>query len=137
MRRTVNAYYEGSTPSVPANFMSETNKICVKHGQTKFLLCKSKNASRFRCGKCLSDAVQKRRDRIKELAVESKGGKCERCGYNKCIKALQFHHLDPKEKDFGISRKGHTRSWAKVKVEIDKCILVCANCHAEIHYENS
>jgi hypothetical protein len=80
-------------------------------------------------------AVQKRRRKIKQLSIEYKGGGCERCGYNKCSRALEFHHLDPSEKDFGIGHKGYTRSWEKVKKELDKCIMVCANCHAEIHEE--
>ena len=46
---------------------------------------------------------------------------------------MEFHHLDPKGKDFGISDKGYTRSWQKVKEELDKCIMICANCHREIH----
>lgn len=81
------------------------------------------------------EAVQKRRKKIKELAVEYKGGCCEKCGYDKCIAALEFHHIDPNEKDFGIASKGYTRSWVKLKEELDKCIMVCANCHREIHYE--
>jgi hypothetical protein len=67
------------------------------------------------------------------LSIEHKGSKCIACGYNKCIKALEFHHLDSKIKDFGISEKGYTRSWEKVKKELDKCILLCANCHREVH----
>ena len=67
------------------------------------------------------------------MAVTYKGGKCEKCGYNKCIAALDFHHLNPLEKDFSIGNKGYTRSWENIKKEIDKCILVCANCHREIH----
>ncbi len=81
------------------------------------------------------EAVQTRRQKVKELAVEYKGGECQNCGYNKCISALEFHHLNPDEKDFAISRDGNTRSWEKVKKELDKCILVCANCHREIHEE--
>mgnify|MGYP003431129005 FL=1 len=46
---------------------------------------------------------------------------------------MEFHHLDPEQKDFGIAAKGYTRSWEKVKEELDKCIMVCANCHREIH----
>lgn len=56
-------------------------------------------------------------------------------GYNKCIAALEFHHLDPNEKDFGIASSGATRTFEKIKVELDKCIMVCANCHREIHDE--
>lgn len=80
-------------------------------------------------------SVVKRRHKIKELSIEYKGGCCERCGYNKYIGALEFHHLDPNEKDFNLSKKGHCRSWEKVKIELDKCILLCANCHREIHEE--
>lgn len=80
-------------------------------------------------------AVQKRRVKIKELSIDYKGGKCEKCGYNKCKDALDFHHLNPDEKDFGIGHKGYTRAWEKIKIELDKCILVCANCHREIHAE--
>lgn len=77
--------------------------------------------------------VKKRRKNLKIEAVDYKGGKCECCGYNSCIDALEFHHLDPSEKDFGISKNGDTRSWIRVKEELDKCILVCSNCHREIH----
>lgn len=79
------------------------------------------------------------RKRLKVKAVEYKGGKCmyNNCGYNKCISALEFHHLNPNEKDFSLSERGNCVSWEKVKVELDKCILVCANCHREIHEEIS
>ena len=73
------------------------------------------------------------RQRLKLRAVEYKGGKCEVCGYSRCIRGLKFHHLDPSQKDFGISSKGEGRSWERVKAELDKCILVCGNCHDEIH----
>lgn len=76
------------------------------------------------------------RKKLKEKLVEYKGGKCERCGYDKCITALEFHHLDPREKDFGIGSKD-VLSFEKCKKEVDKCILVCANCHREIHYEEA
>ena len=71
------------------------------------------------------------RKNVKMKMVEYKGGKCEICGYNKCIEALEFHHINPKEKDFNIS--GGTKSFNSLKSELDKCILVCANCHREIH----
>ena len=71
------------------------------------------------------------RQRTKEKAVEYKGGKCSRCEYNKCIRALDFHHIDPSRKDFTVSRV--SRSWKAIKAELDKCILLCANCHRELH----
>lgn len=80
----------------------------------------------------LIKAVAKRRRKIKLMAIEYKGGKCQICSYNKYPGGLDLHHIDPKTKHFGIADKGHTRSWEKVKTELDKCILVCANCHREI-----
>ena len=79
----------------------------------------------------LIKAVAKRRRKIKLLSIEYKGGKCQICGYDKCPAALDLHHINGKKK-FGIGDKGYTRSWKKVKKELDKCILVCANCHREI-----
>lgn len=78
-------------------------------------------------------AVHKRRRKIRQMAVEYKGGRCQICGYNKCIDALEFHHKDSSNKDFSISEKGYTRSWDKVKEELDKCMILCSNCHREIH----
>ena len=74
------------------------------------------------------------RKRLKEKLVQYKGGKCEICGYNKCIIALEFHHLDPTQKDFNIGN-GNVVAFEKAKEEVDKCILVCSNCHREIHYQ--
>ena len=78
-------------------------------------------------------AVHKRRKKIRQMAVEYKSGTCERCGYDQCIEALDFHHNDSSGKDFSISSKGYTRSWKRVKEELDKCVLLCANCHRELH----
>ncbi len=77
-------------------------------------------------------AVAKRRRKIKTLAIEYKGGECQVCGYDKYPGALDLHHKNHKDKRFGIGDKGYTRSWEKVKAELDKCVLVCANCHREI-----
>jgi len=93
-----------------------------------------------RCGKeirirkkCMPCYVALSRIKLKKMAVEYKGSKCQCCGYNKCVASLAFHHLDPSQKDFSLGH-GNTTSWNKVKKEIDKCILVCMNCHGEIHY---
>jgi hypothetical protein len=83
--------------------------------------------------KYLIEAVKKRRKTLRKKAIEFKGGRCEICGYSKCLDALEFHHLDNLKKDFGISAKGYTRSWERVKNELKKCRLLCANCHREIH----
>ena len=71
------------------------------------------------------------RQRTKIRAVAYKGGKCCKCGYDRCVRALDFHHVDPSLKDFQVS--GVSRSWDKIRVELDKCILVCSNCHRELH----
>ena len=81
----------------------------------------------------LIGAVKKRRKKIRKMAVEYKGGRCQICGYDRCPEAMEFHHFDNDKKDFGISQKGYTRSWKKVKAELDKCIMLCANCHREVH----
>ena len=81
----------------------------------------------------LIKAVYARRKKVRGMAVAYKGGRCERCGYDRCMDALEFHHTCPNEKDFSISSKGYTRSWVRVKAELDKCIMLCANCHRELH----
>jgi hypothetical protein len=78
-----------------------------------------------------SESVILWRKRTKLKLIEYKGGKCEVCGYSKCARALEFHHTNPNEKDFAIS--GKSLSFDKLKNEVDKCLLVCANCHCEIH----
>ena len=83
--------------------------------------------------KYLIKAVAKRRKTLRLKSIEHLGGKCIVCGYSKYEGALEFHHLDDNSKDFGLSSKGMTRSWERIKKELDKCILVCANCHREIH----
>jgi len=81
----------------------------------------------------LIQAVQKRRRTIRTRAVEYKGGQCGACGYDRCIEALEFHHIDSTLKDFSVSGSGCTRSWKRVREELDKCVMLCANCHREIH----
>jgi len=81
---------------------------------------------------CNSCHVNARRHSLKQKAVDYKGGECQKCGYKKCLVALDFHHLDESTKDFNISGS-HCRKWETLKEELDKCILVCANCHRELH----
>lgn len=81
----------------------------------------------------LIKAVAKRRKKLKEMAIALKGGRCVFCGYNRYNGALDFHHIDGKTKEFGVSLNGITRSWVRVEKELEKCILVCANCHREVH----
>lgn len=95
---------------------------------------KTKTKWQSRCRECFNKYCVERWKKTKLKAIEYKGGKCERCGYDKFYGALEFHHLDPKEKEFdwGKLRK---RGWSSIKKELDKCICVCSNCHREIHNE--
>lgn len=104
-------------------------KTCKKHGLTEHVL---EGKGYFRCKKCRSDSVTKSRQSRKRKLITHFGGKCVICDYNKCLDALAFHHVNPEEKDFGISESGLCRSWDKMLLEAKKCILVCCRCHSEI-----
>lgn len=85
------------------------------------------------CKTCTTEQTVERMREFKIKCVEYKGGKCQICPYNRYIGALEFHHLDPTKKDFNIS---HIKAYSFsniIKKELDKCILVCSNCHREIH----
>lgn len=73
------------------------------------------------------------RQKAKERAVTAMGGACRGCGRSEPVAALEFHHLDPGEKDFAISADGAPRSWPRIETELVKCVLLCANCHREVH----
>ena len=74
-----------------------------------------------------------RRKRNRKAAIIFSGGKCTMCGYNKCEAALEFHHKnDGTDKNFTVS-SGYSKSWEELKKELAKCILVCSNCHKELH----
>jgi hypothetical protein len=71
------------------------------------------------------------RQRNKEALVTEFGGACQACGYNKSMRALHFHHLDPSQKKFGLAAKRFSRTLEALREEAKKCVLLCANCHAE------
>lgn len=74
------------------------------------------------------------RSRTKDRLLEAFGNRCGLCGYARCAGALEFHHLDPTSKDFSISSWRHVCAWDKLVVEVRKCVLLCANCHREVHH---
>jgi DNA-binding CsgD family transcriptional regulator len=102
---------------------------CPEHGPTTFI---RKSDGGFRCRRCRTDAVLKRRRYVKAVLVEEAGGRCALCGYDRSSAALQFHHLEPTAKEFTIAHRGVTRSLAAARAEARKCVLLCANCHAEV-----
>ena len=79
-----------------------------------------------------SKAVTKARQKRKLILIDVMGGKCALCGYNKNVSALEFHHINPEEKEYGLS-SGNCHNMQKDFSEAHKCILVCANCHRDIH----
>ncbi len=84
------------------------------------------------CKQCITEDSVKRFKENKKRAIEYKGGKCEKCGYDRCIEALEFHHLNSEQKDANFR---NMRGWTdkrRIK-ELDKCTLLCSNCHREIH----
>lgn len=85
------------------------------------------------CKSCMNNQRKDLFREFKQICVDYKGGKCENCGYDKYIGALQFHHIDPTKKDFALSRTKTVIFDDKTKKELDKCILLCANCHSEVH----
>jgi len=81
-----------------------------------------------------SEKVKKWRKNSKKKIVDALGGKCRVCGYNKCHQALDVHHVDPSKKEFSFGAyRASPKSWEKAKVELKKCVLLCGNCHAEVH----
>lgn len=105
-------------------------KECKHHGKTEYILEPSRDS--YRCKKCRSQNVTKRRKLVKVKLVKEFGGKCKICNYDRYVGALDFHHINPSEKKFEISTTGATRSYEKTLEEAKKCILVCSNCHREI-----
>ena len=91
-----------------------------------------KNSSVY-CKKCTTEQVVERTQKLKQEMVDYKGGCCEICGYNRYIGALDFHHINPNEKDFTIAHIRQYKFDEVIKEELDKCMLVCSNCHREIH----
>jgi len=83
---------------------------------------------------CYSCMVSNWRRKIKLKSIDYKGGKCCLCGFDKFPAAMDFHHVDPNEKEFHFSRV--CIAWEKVKAELDKCVLLCANCHRGVHSED-
>jgi hypothetical protein len=125
-------------------YLKKYNLFTAKHKCAKRLtvktcyICGELNPSKFEpkrfseCKKCRCEYQKRIKQKRKVDLVNYKGGKCEKCGYNKCYAVLSFHHRDPTKKDFEIC--GSNKALHKLKIEADKCDLLCANCHLETHY---
>jgi len=103
--------------------------VCERHGEGEFV---ARSEGGWRCVRCRSEQVAASRRRRKAQLVAEAGGRCLICGYDRCVAALQFHHLDPSAKRFGVAHRGFARSLARARDEAAKCVLLCSNCHAEV-----
>jgi hypothetical protein len=116
-------------PPSPPDAPKEVELECPRHGNTRFRL---DGRASYRCKRCAQERVAERRRKVKRILVAEAGGRCQICGYDRCVAALQFHHLDPLGKSFALSAQGVTRGLEKAREEARKCVLLCANCHAEL-----
>lgn len=103
---------------------------CRVHGWTQFV--RYSPDDHLRCEQCRRDRVVARRRKVKAVLVEEAGGRCLLCGYDRYPGALQFHHLDPSGKSFGLGVRGVARSLERCREAARKCVLLCGNCHAEV-----
>jgi transposase-like protein len=104
-----------------------TVMTCSRHGDTQ---CEGRG--HCRCKRCRAEAVVRHRRKVKARLVEEAGGRCCLCGYDRCAGALEFHHLDPGDKLYEVSKYGVTISLQAARTEAAKCVLLCSNCHAEV-----
>ena len=123
-------YAEAKAKGLNPHKTGMSEKECLICGQ-KFIPKNNSSNQRLCCYNCMPEGIQLKRGDFLAKIKQQRGGTCERCGYNKCIKALEFHHLDPSKKDFTISND-HFKLKEAVE-ESKKCILLCANCHRELH----
>ena len=118
------------------NMAGKTIKKCLKCG--KDFYPKKQAKTRQYCYECYPEEYAINggalRRLIKQWALEYKGSKCIKCGYDKCIAALELHHRNMNEKEFSISDRNIKLNWEEIKKELDKCDVLCANCHREEHY---
>ena len=116
--------------------ISQTLKTCTRCQKSKPFKEFYRRTDRRRgyygmCRVCWAQYDRQRLQQLKKQCVEYKGGACAKCGYGRCLNALEFHHRDPEKKDFKIG--GSRQSFELLKKELDKCDLLCANCHREEH----
>lgn len=114
-------------------------KVCpmcnIKKSNKHYYIKKDGTTMLPYCKPCTNLQTVERNRKFKKKCIEYKGGKCQRCEYNKCDNAMEFHHVSPEHKDFSIAEVRNKQINDEIKAELDKCILVCANCHREVHAE--
>jgi transposase len=119
----------GQTEAAKQAGLATVTMHCARHGETDFWLT---GRGYYRCKRCRSDAVVARRRKVKTILVEEAGGACCICGYDRNMRALHFHHVEPSQKRHELNAKGVAIALDKLRVEARKCVLLCSNCHAEV-----
>jgi transposase len=109
--------------------LATITRSCTRHGETEFFL---EGRGYYRCKRCRTEAVSRRRRKVKMILIGEAGGRCCVCGYEGYPGALGFHHLDPVDKRLSVSAQGAAVALQRLRVEAGKCVLLCANCHAEV-----
>ena len=104
---------------------------CPSHGHGVFVI---DGSGRPWCRRCRMERVAERRRKVRRMLIEEAGGRCVRCGYDRFVGALHFHHLDRSQKRFGVSQRGMTIGIEALRAEAAKCVVLCANCHAEVEH---
>jgi len=110
-----------------------------RKGMSQYDVRKAKSGKKYAKSYCKDCCKYKKKSRtrdIKKQAVEYLGGKCNECGFVGCPAVYDFHHIDPKLKEFSIGSK-RAEALDSIKDELDKCVLLCANCHRTLHYNIS
>jgi hypothetical protein len=116
----------------PAATSTAEIRDCARHGSVEFHRYRAgKEGFRWRCKRCVGEAVTRRHQRVKRILVEEAGGACAVCGYDRCVINLHFHHVDPAQKRFEVNT-ALGKSLDAFREEARRCVLVCANCHGEI-----
>lgn len=116
----------------PKRILETRFLYCNKHGECEHVETGIK-FKKWKCCACAVDYSSNYRKRMKQKSVDYKGGACELCGYSKSIVALTFHHRDPLIKEYELSGTGLCKGWSRLVLELNKCQLLCFNCHHEVH----
>jgi hypothetical protein len=154
VRTSTKPYLDNYIKVISPRKYESKNDICERHGISEFRTYKdyrknsdgtyrgglSKPGVTWRCSLCWKEKkTANRRRNIGDASKEKKrklieyaGGSCKVCGYNRCLNAMHFHHKDPSTKNYEIAWGLRRFSLEKLRIEVNKCVLLCNRCHAEL-----
>ena len=116
--------------------MKKCSKCLLDKAESEYYAKGRKDSGKLHaeCKVCFKRRMMQRFEEKSRAIVALKGGSCNLCGYDKCTAALEFHHIDPDQKEFQINKRWSMKNEAILK-EIEKCVLLCSNCHREAHWK--